>query len=74
MHGGFAMCKLSLYSAKFFVLSMSFRIDSRVAWVFWWTWSQVLFRRAIGAVPRAEMMDVMVEKLFSWRHFCTWVG
>lgn len=29
------MCRLSLYSAKFFVLSMSLRIASSVAWVFW---------------------------------------
>jgi hypothetical protein len=29
----------------------------------------VLFRRWMGAVPKAEMIDVSVEKLFSWRHF-----
>lgn len=31
--------------------------------------SQVLLRRAIGAVPNAEMMAVIVEKLFNCRHF-----
>lgn len=31
--------------------------------------SQVRFNRSIGAVPRAEMMDVMVEKLLKARHF-----
>jgi hypothetical protein len=33
------------------------------------TWSHVLFRRAMGAVARAEMMEVNEEKLFKARHF-----
>lgn len=31
IHGGLAICRLSLYSAKFFVLSMSLRMPSNVA-------------------------------------------
>lgn len=31
----------------------------------------VLLSRWIGAVPRAEMIEVRVEKLFSKRHFYT---
>ena len=37
----------------------------------WFTALQVLFKRWIGAVPKAEMIDVNVEKLFSDRHFCS---
>lgn len=69
IQGGFALCRVSRYSAKFFVLPMSLRMLSNVAIERWLTALQVLFRRWIGAVPRAEMMDVSVEKLFNCRHF-----
>lgn len=49
---------------------MSLRMLSNVAIERWLTALQVLFRRWIGAVPRAEMMEVRVEKLFNCRHFC----
>ncbi len=35
------------------------------------TCAQVRLSRPIGAVLRAEMMEVNVEKLFIARHFCT---
>lgn len=69
MQGGFEACRVSLYSPKFFVLAMSFLMTSSVVLVRAGTWSQVRFRRAIGAVPRADIIDVSVEKLFSVRHF-----
>ncbi len=62
-------CRASLYSAKFLVLAISLRIVSRVVSVRCGTWSHVLLRRVIGAVPRAEIIDVSVEKLFRPRHF-----
>lgn len=74
MHGGLALCKVSLYSAKFFVLPMSLRMFSRVVIVLALTAPHVLLRRWIGAVPSAEMIDVSVEKLFSVRHFCVIVS
>jgi hypothetical protein len=49
---------------------MSLRMLSNVAIERWLTALHVLFKRWIGAVPRAEMMEVRVEKLFNWRHFC----
>ena len=70
MQGGFALCNVSLYSAKFLVLPMSFRMFSRTPIDRAFTAVHVLLRRAMGAVPRAEMMDVSVEKLFKSRHFC----
>jgi hypothetical protein len=69
MHGGFARCRVSRYSAKFLVLPMSLRIDSNTPIERWFTALHVRFRRWIGAVPNAEMIDVSVEKLFNWRHF-----
>jgi hypothetical protein len=69
MHGGFARCRVSRYSAKFLVLPISLRIDSNTPMERWFTALHVLFRRWIGAVPNAEMIDVSVEKLFNWRHF-----
>lgn len=69
MHGGLAACSASRYSPKFLVLAMSFRIDSSTVCVRAGTWSQVRLSRAIGAVPRAEMTEVSVEKLFRVRHF-----
>ena len=69
MQGGLATCNASRYSPKFLVLAISFLMLSRMAWVFCGTMSHVLLRRAIGAVPNAEMMDVSVEKLFRVRHF-----
>ena len=42
---------------------------SRIAVVRAGTLSQVRFRRCIGAAPKAEIIDVKVEKLFSCRHF-----
>lgn len=69
MHGGFARWRDSRYSPKFFVLAISLRMTSKVAEVFWLTWAQVRPSRWMGAVPRAEMMDVKVEKLFICRHF-----
>lgn len=65
IHGGLALCKVSRYSAKFFVLSISFLIESSTVDVRALTWFQVLFRRCMGAVPSAEMIDVNVEKLFN---------
>jgi hypothetical protein len=69
MHGGLARCKLSLYSPKFFVLPMRRRIDSNTARVLAGTWSHVRFSRCMGAVPKAEIIDVSVEKLLRERHF-----
>lgn len=46
---------------------MTLRIDSNVACVRWGTWSHVRLRRAMGAVPNAEIIDVSVEKLFRTR-------
>jgi hypothetical protein len=43
------------------VLPMSRRIDSSTVIVLAGTWSHVRFRRWIGAVPSAEMMEVSVE-------------
>ena len=68
-HGGLALWRVSLYSAKFFVLAINFLINSRVSLVLPLTCCHVRCRRWIGAVPRAEMMEVRVEKLFSSRHF-----
>lgn len=48
---------------------MSLRIVSSTTLVRWGIWSQVRFRRAMGAVPKAEMIDVNVEKLLRLRHF-----
>jgi hypothetical protein len=48
---------------------MSFRMLSKVAMERWLTALQVLFKRWMGAVPNAEMIEVSVEKLFSCRHF-----
>lgn len=53
---------------------MTRRIDSKTVCVRCGTWSQVRFRREIGAVPRAEMIDVSVEKLFMLRHFYAYVS
>ena len=72
MQGGLASCRVSRYSPKFFVLPMRRRRDSRMPIVRVLTWAQVRCSRWIGAVPRAEMMDVRVEKLFMPRHF--WRG
>lgn len=71
MQGGLALCSASLYSIKFFVLPMSLRITSNVLCVFWLTCAHVRERRWMGAVSRAQTIDVSVEKLFSCRHFCT---
>jgi hypothetical protein len=60
---------VSRYSAKFLVLPMSLRMLSKVAIDRWLTALHVRFKRWMGAVPRAEMMEVSVEKLFNWRHF-----
>jgi hypothetical protein len=70
MQGGFASLNVSRYSPKFLVLIISFLIWSRMTIVLLLTWLQVLLRRWIGAVPRAEMIEVRVEKLLSERHFC----
>lgn len=51
---------------------MSLRMLSNTPMERWFTALHVLFRRWIGAVPNAEMIDVNVEKLFNWRHF--WIG
>jgi hypothetical protein len=48
---------------------MSLRMLSKVAIDRWLTALHVRFKRWMGAVPRAEMMEVSVEKLFNWRHF-----
>jgi hypothetical protein len=61
IHGGFARCRLSRYSPKFLVLPISLRICSSTVMVRAGIWSHVRFRRWMGAVPRAEMMDVRVE-------------
>jgi hypothetical protein len=71
IQGGLARWSVSRYSAKFLVLPISLRMLSRTPMERWLTALQVRFRRWIGAVPRAEMIDVSVEKLFNWRHF--WV-
>jgi hypothetical protein len=49
------------------VLAITLRIDSNVACVRCGTWSHVRLRRAMGAVPNAEIIDVSVEKLFKTR-------
>lgn len=72
MQGGLAAWSCSRYSPKFLVLAINFRIVSRTADVRAGTWSHVRFSRAMGAVPRAEIMDVNVEKLLSVLHFCAW--
>jgi hypothetical protein len=69
MHGGLALCRVSRYSAKFFVLFINFRILSKVAMTRAFTFCQVLFSRWIGAVPNAEIIEVRVEKLLRDRHF-----
>ena len=69
MQGGLAAWRASRYSLKFFVPAMSVLIVTKVAFIRAGTWSQVRFKRAMGAVPSAEMIDVRVEKLFSPRHF-----
>ncbi len=71
MQGGFAWRSLSRYSPKFLVLAISCRIAFRDVMVFGLTWTHVRLSRCIGAVPRAETMEVRVEKLFMFRHFCT---
>lgn len=48
---------------------MSFRMLSKTPMERWLTALHVLFSRWIGAVPKADMIEVSVEKLFSWRHF-----
>ena len=64
------MCRVSRYSPKFLVLPISRRNCSSTVRVRALTWAQVRCRRCMGAVPRAEMIDVKVEKLFMDRHFC----
>ena len=49
---------------------MSLRMLSSTPIERWLTACHVLFRRWIGAVPNADMIDVNVEKLFNDRHFC----
>ena len=71
MQGGFAAWRASRYSPKFLVLAINVLMFSKVEWTRAGTWSHVLFSRAMGAVPSAEMMDVRVEKLFKDRHFCS---
>jgi hypothetical protein len=63
------LCNVSLYSAKFFVLDMSLRMLSSVAIDRALTALHVLLSRWMGAVPKAEMIEVRVEKLFKRRHF-----
>lgn len=57
------------------MLAITRRIDSNVACVRWGTWSHVRLRRAMGAVPNAEIIDVNVEKLFRERQrYCQSAG
>jgi hypothetical protein len=63
------LCNVSRYSAKFLVLPMSFRMLSSTPIERAFTALHVRLRRWMGAVPRAEMIDVSVEKLFKTRHF-----
>lgn len=69
MHGGSALCSVSLYSAKFLVLPISLRMFSSVVIVRALTAPHVRLSRDMGAVPRADMIEVRVEKLLSDRHF-----
>jgi len=69
IQGGLAKCSASLYSPKFLVLCISFLICSKTVCVRALTWAQVLANRPIGAVERAEIIEVRVEKLFMARHF-----
>jgi hypothetical protein len=71
IQGGFAAWSFSRYWPKFFVLAINCRIDSRVALVLGLTCAHVRLSLRIGAVPRADTMDVRVEKLFIMRHFCS---
>jgi len=48
---------------------MSFLICSNIVCVRALTWAQVRLNRPIGAVLRAETIEVSVEKLFIARHF-----
>ena len=69
MQGGLAEWSLSRYSPKFLVLAISLRNSSRTVVVRELTCDHVRESRCMGAVPRAEMMEVRVEKLFIARHF-----
>lgn len=53
------------------MLAINCRIDSSVALVLGLTWAQVRLSLRIGAVPRADTIDVNVEKLFIMRHLCS---
>jgi len=49
---------------------MSFLILSSCMEEAFWTWSHVLERRAIGADPKAAIIEVTVEKLPMYKHLC----
>ena len=74
MQGGLAECSFSRYSQKFLVLAINLRSSSRTVVVRELTCDHVRDNLWMGAVPRAEMIDVRVEKLFMPRHFWSMIS
>ena len=71
MQGGLAECKASRYSRKFLFELINVRNFSKASFTFALTWFQVRASRVTGAVAKAEMIEVRVEKFEMERHFYT---